>query len=350
MKIILLFLTLAATALAQTVPTGMAYQVRLTDTSNAPAPDGNSYEIDARLWNSATGGTQPIWAARYSNVSVKNGAFNLMLGSPGGEAINGAISDLKTVFNTTPTTYIALTVNKSATGASVTNPFEILPRQQLLSSPYAFRAEVAAATDPNAILSASIKDGEVKTADIGAGEVNTANLADAAVTAAKLAAGSVTPSAIVGTGIPFSLINQDFAYFVDEKPQGTAGGSATSQQRRTLNKTVLSVGTSITRSGDIITLAPGTYWIEASAPGYNIEHTAALVDTTTSNIVLAGRYARSVETATSEIRGPLVVTGTPLSFEIRDYGFSFGSGASLGNPAKIAAPEKHTEISITRIK
>lgn len=151
-------------------------------------------------------------------------------------------------------------------------------------------------------------------------------------------AGGILPLGTRYTGVPL------------RKSQGTSGGPASTQQRRTLNKTVLSCGTSITRSGDIVKLAPGTYWIEASAPGYNIEHTAALVDTTTSNIVLAGRYARSVQTATSEIRGPLVLTGTPLSFEIRDYGFSFGSGASLGNPAKIAAPEKYTEISITRIK
>lgn len=146
MKLICLILSLACGSIVlgqTTVPSGMTYQGRLTDANSNPLPDGNGYEVEVRLWTTSTGGTTPIWAARYSGIPLKSGAFSLILGSAGGAAIGGAIIDLKTVFSTSPSTYLGLTITKNGGGVAISNPSEILPRQQLLSSPYAFQSEKA---------------------------------------------------------------------------------------------------------------------------------------------------------------------------------------------------------------
>lgn len=353
--LLLAFCSCAKPLAAQTVPTGMAYQGRLTDASNLPAPDGTGYEIDVRLWTTAAGGTQPIWAARYSNVPVKNGAFNLILGSPGGGALNGAIADLKTVFNTAPTTYIALTVNKSATGASVANPTEILPRQQLFSSSYAFRAAQAATVDSDAILSASIKNGEVATADLADGSVTNAKLASGSVTLASIAANTINSSAIAGNSIDADRLKLDYAKFVDEKPSNTSGGTyAQGWLKRTLNKTESTAGSSITRSGDIITLQPGVYWVCASVPAYHCDIIAYLRKVDGTNL-MRGTYIYPTYSGYdfSAIQGPLVITEDNTSIEIWQYSplRAPGNDRSLGFSAGAAGiPEQYTEISFLKIR
>lgn len=138
---ILVLLTGCMMAAAQTVPNGMTYQGRLTDASNAPVPDGNGYEIEVRLWSASTGGTL-LWGTRYTGIPLKNGTFNLILG-PGGTPIAGAsTTDLKTAFITS-TVHLGLTTTKTATGAAVTSPTEILPRQEIFSTPFAFRSDKA---------------------------------------------------------------------------------------------------------------------------------------------------------------------------------------------------------------
>jgi microcystin-dependent protein len=150
-----LLLTLTASLVqSQSVPTLTNYQGRITDANGSAVPDGNSYEIEVRLWSSATGGTTPIWATRYTDVMVKNGALNLILGG-GGSPITGAITtDLKTAFATS-SVYLGMTVTKGATGTPIANPSEILPRQQWMTAPFAFRAE-------------SVTDGSIEKIDLSA--------------------------------------------------------------------------------------------------------------------------------------------------------------------------------------
>jgi microcystin-dependent protein len=139
---LLLSALLVTTSFAQTtVPANMTYQGRLTDSNNASVPDGNGYEIEVRLWSAPTSGTL-LWGSRYTGVPLKSGAFNLILGS-GGTPITGATTtDLKAAFSNA-TVYLSLTATKSASGAAISSPTEILPRQQIFSTPFAFRTDKA---------------------------------------------------------------------------------------------------------------------------------------------------------------------------------------------------------------
>lgn len=149
-------------AIAQGVPALTNYQGRLTDANGNAAPDGSGYEIELRLWPAATGGTTPIWATRFGGVVVKNGALSLILGG-GGTAIDGAqTTDLKAAF-ASPSVFLAMTVTKGAAGAPIANPSEILPRQQWMTAPYAFRAE---SVSSDSVDSTSVKDGSITKADL----------------------------------------------------------------------------------------------------------------------------------------------------------------------------------------
>lgn len=340
-----------ATAFAQTVPSGMTYQGRLTDASGAPVPDGTGYEIEVRLWNSSTGGSL-LWGTRYTGVPLKNGAFNLILGS-GGTPIAGAMStDLKAAFNNA-NVHLGLTTTMNATGASITSPNEVLPRQQIFSSPYAFRAEMTAAVQTDGVLSSAIKDGEVKTTD----------MADAAITASKFAAGAVNSQAIgnaavlpshLAPGITADKLDIEYAKFVDEKPTGTNGGAVVfGWQKRILNTTVQSQGTSITRNGDVVTLQPGTYWIQAYVPQYH-GHQIAFLKDSADNILIRGRfgYGDYQNDGVSEIRGIVTVSGQAKDVQLWAYNINAGgSGQTLGRAANVPGmPEQYSELIIFRIK
>ena len=143
LRIVTLIAGLVTTTIAQdTVPAGMTYQGRIVGTEGESVADGSSYQIEIRIWNAPTDGTL-IWGARYSNVQLNAGTFNLILGAAGGESIPGAaINDISFAF-TESERYMGITITKNHNGQAIATPLEILPRQQVLSTPYAFTAETA---------------------------------------------------------------------------------------------------------------------------------------------------------------------------------------------------------------
>jgi hypothetical protein len=135
-------LCLSIGALAQSVPSLINYQGRLTDQTGAPLPSG-SYTIQFRVWDSpsATNATDLIWAQQQSVIIQSNGVFDAILGSLGGTSVSGvtpAVNDLSYAF-TGNNRFLGVTVVSNASG-TIANPTEILPRQQLLSVPYALKA------------------------------------------------------------------------------------------------------------------------------------------------------------------------------------------------------------------
>ncbi len=348
---------LASLAVAQTVPSGMTYQGRLTDASNAPVPDGTGYEIEVRLWSAPTGGTL-LWGTRYSGVPLKGGAFNLILGS-GGTSIAGATTtDLKAAFNN-PTVHLGLTTTKSASGAAIQSPTEILPRQQIFSTPYAFRAQTAAVAESaqtDGILSAAIKDGEVKSADIAPSAVQTAQLADQSVTTAKIANGAILGEDLAAETITPDRLAQDFACVVDEKPAGTSGGSAiVGWNKRDLNKLAYSQGNSVSVAGNAITLKTGTYLISGEVSSYETqENKAALRRSGDSTAVIYGATTRNRNGScpTASFSGIVTVTAPTESFEVWHYISVNGNGVNnLGVSLNAAGtPEIYTTVKIMRMK
>lgn len=142
----------------QNVPGTMNYQGVLRNPSTGlPYADG-IYTLDLRIWNnsSSTGSSGCLWGGQYS-VYVKDGYFNVMLGDAAGKDLTTAPTGTyknqelwKAMWgasDTATTYYLGVTPREDYRNAAIASPSEILPRQQLLSSPFAFRAQQAKYAD-----------------------------------------------------------------------------------------------------------------------------------------------------------------------------------------------------------
>lgn len=125
----------------QTVPNLINYQGRLTDHSGVPLFAG-VYAVQFRIWDAPTG-SNLVWAEQ-QNVTVQSGGvFNTLLGT--GTQIQNAstlVTDLTAAFAGT-NRFLGLTLI-SSNGVLISAPNEILPRQQLLSVPFAVLAQSVA--------------------------------------------------------------------------------------------------------------------------------------------------------------------------------------------------------------
>lgn len=137
----------------QNVPGKMNYQGYLRDPSSGnPYADG-IYTLDCRIYSSDTGGT-PLWGGRYS-AYVKDGYFNIMLGDENatqnlddmsGITYTGAANLWKALWGANSTDckrFLGVTPLQDANHAVIPSPTEIMPRQELLTAPFAFRAQSA---------------------------------------------------------------------------------------------------------------------------------------------------------------------------------------------------------------
>lgn len=131
------FLALVSAVSAQTVPALINYQGQISNPDGTPMATAD-YELSFSIFDAAQGGTL-IWGPQKFNgtsgpgfgpkVPVVQGYFNVMLGP-----VDTANQPITASF-TSPTRYLEVQV-----GAN--NP--IAPRQQLLSAPYAVRADQSA--------------------------------------------------------------------------------------------------------------------------------------------------------------------------------------------------------------
>jgi len=145
-RLIIVFLcALESLIFAQTAPSLVNYQGKLTDQSGASLSAG-TYVLQFRIWDSATSTSSAdlVWAQQQTVTVQPNGIFNCILGSPGGVSVAGATpqtSNLSLAFTQT-NRFIGITVVTS-NGVSISAAAEIIPRQQFLSVPYAFQAATA---------------------------------------------------------------------------------------------------------------------------------------------------------------------------------------------------------------
>jgi len=143
----------------QNVPGLMNYQGYLANPSTGDAYVDGIYTLDIRIWDSPADKTGCLWGGKYT-VYVKGGYFNLMLGDSNATALTAADgtvptyskNDLwKALWNDgtskSNVRYLGVTMRQDASHATVSSPVEIAPRQQLLSSPFAFRAQRAQYAD-----------------------------------------------------------------------------------------------------------------------------------------------------------------------------------------------------------
>ncbi len=134
-------LALPSLVLAQTaVPASITYQGKVSDATGTliGATTPVNRVVTFRIYNAITGGTR-----RYSErqtVTIAGGEFNVLVG--GGTAIDGEANPATfgDIFSETPL-YLGITVDDG--NGNLTDDPEISPRQQFVTSPFAFRAKVA---------------------------------------------------------------------------------------------------------------------------------------------------------------------------------------------------------------
>ncbi len=125
------------------IPPLINYQGRLVAPDNTPYSD-NNHVIDLTLYPTASGGTK-LWSERYT-VPTKDGYFSVNLGSGGTGLLATNLPIWQVMWKNTadaqsPDIYfMALTVRSRPNGTAEPNPVEATPRQQFLTTPFAYRA------------------------------------------------------------------------------------------------------------------------------------------------------------------------------------------------------------------
>ncbi len=198
--LILLVSTLAllgSSAFAQTVPDRINYQGNVK-TSSGPVGAGTAVTrpITFKFYKVATGGTAAdvLWT-EIQQVSILDGNFSVLLGSGSGVPANTNTGTFQAVFANT-SLYLGITVDVDNVAS---NDTEITPRQQLVTTAFAFRAGVAAKVDDAAVTGTMIAASAVSTAQLGANAVTAEKIATSAVTTTQILDGSIGVNDL-GTG------------------------------------------------------------------------------------------------------------------------------------------------------
>jgi hypothetical protein len=224
-------------AFAQTkVPSLINYQGYVANSAGLPIGNGapENRTVTFRFWKSAsdTAAVSRLYSESQT-VTVLDGDFSVLIGN--GAAVAGetnAVANVAGVF-TNKEVFLGITVDD---GNPTTTDAEITPRQQLVSTAFAFRASVAESVDNGAIsnamldanavntdqlvassvtndkmaassvTSANIVDGTITSADIGANAVGATQIATNAVTTVKITDGSVTLAKIAANAVDSSKI------------------------------------------------------------------------------------------------------------------------------------------------
>ena len=215
MKIQALLLSLLAVtsaALAQTsnVPALISYSGKVVDASGNPITGQRLMTF--RVWNHPTDSatSNRLWSEQQT-VVLSAGEFSVLIGAGSavaGETNSGVFAD---AFNGS-TRYLGVTVDD---GTSAVDP-EISPRQQVVTTAFAFRARIAETVASGAVTSsmlgsAAVNEAALATAAVSAAKladssVQTAKIADGSVTTAKIADGSVTSAKLAGGQIGASVL------------------------------------------------------------------------------------------------------------------------------------------------
>ena len=178
---LLLFLLAAGFSVAshaQTTSQYMSYQGYLTDGNGNALGSTNTgpkaYDVVFRMWDAATGGNELF--SELQTVTVDNGYFSVLLGQGTAYSSEPTLHvPLANVFTNSAalSRYVEMTVLGIGTGGYIT----ILPRLQLVSSPFAFQAASALnVTGTNIITAANIASNTITAANIAPNAITAANL------------------------------------------------------------------------------------------------------------------------------------------------------------------------------
>lgn len=146
--VLLAFLLLVPISLLfAAVPPMISYQGKLMQPSGVAVPDG-SHSMQFAIYDVPTGGTA-LWSETNPSVQVKGGLFSVLLGS--------VVNLPANIFDSADRWF----------GVTVGADPEMTPRQQIASTPFAFRAATAGTVDDGAITADKLADGAVTSAKYG---------------------------------------------------------------------------------------------------------------------------------------------------------------------------------------
>ena len=185
------------TARAQTqVPSLINYQGYVANNAGMPIGNGapENRTVTFRFWNSPsdTAPASRLWSESQA-VTILDGDFSVLIGS--GAAVAGEVNSAATLAEvfSAPEIFLGITVDDG----SPTVDAEISPRQQLVSTAFAFRASVAESVDNGAISNAMISPNAVDTAQLINVSVTNAKLGASSVDSAKIQDNTITSSDIL---------------------------------------------------------------------------------------------------------------------------------------------------------
>ena len=147
-----------------------------------------------------------------------------------------------------------------------------------------------------------------------------------------------------------------FAYLRQESAAGTLGGAslAADWTTRVLNSVEFDSGIVESLVGNVFTLGPGTYFLEARAPAFQVfKHKAAI--TSSGDVALlpgASAFAQNNVSSDAWVRGVLVLeedTELKLRHWTQTAVADVGLGVDSGNDGA-SLPEIYSEVLVSRLR
>lgn len=180
------------------VPTLISYSGKVVDAAGNGITAQRT--ITFRIWDSATATAQSNRLfAEQQTVSISGGEFSVLIGA--GSAVSGEpnAAGITTVADAFAGSvrYLGVTVDD---GTAAVDP-EMSPRQQIVTTAFAFRAKVAESVAGGSITTAMVANGAVASNQLADAAVSTTKLADSAVSGAKIADNTITTAKIVDGAI-----------------------------------------------------------------------------------------------------------------------------------------------------
>jgi hypothetical protein len=182
-------------------------------------------------------------------------------------------------------------------------------------------------------ITATLSAGSVGNTQLAHNAVQTVNILDASVTSAKISNGAIGSLALEAAAVTPSKLAPDCAVFLEEAAtvDSSSGSSGIGWEVRKLNggRVFPATGGSISRSGNTITLQPGTYYVSAEAAVGDIyQNQLILRDVTTgtggipngAQAVIRGMSGVSNGgSSPNSLKGIITVGATAKNFELWHY-------------------------------
>lgn len=339
------------------VPDYLSYQGRALNADGTTIGSGTPVNrtVTFRVWDHPSNSLMAnLIYSEQQVVTISNGEFSALIGA--GAATTGtalgyseSTKGVPTVKISSPsvfgaaTRYLGVTIDDGT--AAVDN--EISPRQQFVTSSYAFRAKVAESVDANAISSAMLATGavgsnqlaaaSVTSAKLGTSAVLTANIGDSNVTTGKIANLNVTTDKIADLNVTTGKIGNNA---VDNtKLRDSAGLSVIGR-----------TGSTTGDPADIVAGIDGQVLRRAgTSVGFGTVGTAGIENNSVTTDKIVNGTITGVDIATGTITSDNLGTNTATAVEnlriIR--GIVNGAGQVIRGTGFTAAIQDSTTVKVT---